>query len=82
MNLGILYFYITNMGIITIEDEIIFDKCYNILEYDSMSTQNKFNFTILPHNDYLKLYVYDPVIIFNEYLPIFEYSCRIKSLTH
>lgn len=66
MNIGILYFYYRNMGTTKIEEEVIFDRCNNIIEFESMNTQNKFNVIVPPHNEYLKLYVYDPFVIFNE----------------
>ncbi|CAD8065916.1 unnamed protein product [Paramecium primaurelia] len=82
MNLGMLYFYYRNMGTTKIEEEVIFDNCDNIIDYETMKTLNKFNVTVPPHIDYLKLYVYDPFVIFNEDQPIFQYSCNIKSLVH
>lgn len=66
MNLGMLYFYYRNMGTTKIEEEVIFDNCDNIIDYETMKTLNKFNVTVPPHIDYLKLYVYDPFVIFNE----------------
>lgn len=38
MNLGMLYFYYRNMGTTNIEEEVIFDKCDNIIEYETMKT--------------------------------------------
>lgn len=53
MNLGMLYFYYRNMGTTNIEEEVQFDVCKNIVEYKTMKKNNKFNVTVISHNDYL-----------------------------